>query len=68
MALRARIYDIVSLILIAGSIWFFYRSVAFLTVNEYVGSVVTMLIGLVIIRVGVELARIALASATEPRT
>ena len=65
MAMRARVYDVVSLLLIAGSLWFFYQSVGFLAGNEYVGSVVTMLIGLVIIRVGVELSRIALVAASQ---
>lgn len=68
MRIRARLYDLFSLLLIAGSIWFFYRSVAFLTANEYVGSVVTMLIGLIIIRVGVELSRIALVAASNAPT
>lgn len=61
--MRARLYDFSSLALIAISIYFFYRSVLFLGGNDYVGAVVAMLIGLVVIRVGVELSRIALVAA-----
>jgi len=64
--LRARIYDIASLSLIGVSLFFFYRSVGFLAGNDYVGAVVTMLIGLMIIRVGVELSRLALVASTNP--
>jgi len=61
--MRGYVYDIASLMLIALSIYFFYRSVAFLTVGDYVGGVVSTLIGFLVIRVGVELSRVALVAA-----
>ncbi len=70
--MRGYVYDIASLMLISLSIYFFYRSIAFLTTGDYVSGVVATVIGFFVIRVGVELSRVALVASAQngesPRT
>ncbi len=61
--MRGYVYDIASLMLISLSIYFFYRSVAFLTTGDYVSGIIATLIGFFVIRVGVELSRVALVAS-----
>lgn len=63
--MRARFYDLSSLLMMGVSIYFFFKSVSFLTDNNYVSGVMTMLIGFMIIRASVDLSRVAIASARE---
>ena len=62
MRVQGYIYDALSLILIFGSLFFFYQSTQFLLVKDYVSSGLTIFIGFLIIRIGVELGKLALLS------
>jgi len=63
--MRAKFYDLSSLMMMGVAIYFFFRSVSFLTDNNYVSGVMTMLIGFMIIRASVDLSRVAIASERE---
>ena len=60
--MRGYIYDVASLGLIVLSLFFFYKSVDFLSENNYIASVISMIIGFMIARVGVELSKISLVA------
>lgn len=51
-------YELLSLALIAGSLFFFYQCTAFLTEKDYLAATLTMLIGFAVARVAIELARL----------
>jgi hypothetical protein len=53
------LYEILSLALIVGSLFFFYQCTVFLTEKDYLAATLTMLIGFAVARVSVELARLA---------
>jgi hypothetical protein len=57
---RKYFFEALSFILIAGSLVFFYECVRFLGRRDYVASALLMFIGFAVIRVGAELARLAL--------
>ena len=57
MAKRGYVYDFLSWLLISGSLFFFYQSTQFLTAKDYVAAGMTLLIGFLVIRVGVELGK-----------
>ncbi len=58
--MRATIYDTVGLGLLLGSTYFFYRSVSFLALKDYVAGLIALAIGFLIIRVGVEIGKMAI--------
>lgn len=58
--MRGTVYDGVSLVLLLGSVFFFYRAVEFLAQKDYVAGLVTFAIGFLIIRVGVEIGKLAI--------
>jgi hypothetical protein len=60
MTRRSIVYDIMSWLLTLSSLFFFYEATQFLTAKDYVASGMTLLIGLLIVRVGVELGKLAL--------
>lgn len=64
--MKSYLYDLLSLALIGLSIYFFFRSVDFLVSNDYIGSVITMLMGFMIIWVGVQMSRIAQLTEIDP--
>jgi hypothetical protein len=53
------LYEVLSVALIAGSLFFFYQCTVFLTETDYLAATLTLLIGFSVIRVAVELARLA---------
>jgi hypothetical protein len=57
---RRYFFEILAVILISASLLFFYECVAFLTRRDYVAAIILMFIGFAVIRIGAELARIAL--------
>ena len=63
--MRAIMYEITGLLLMVLSLYFFYRSVDFLTINDYISAVISMLIGFIMIRGGVDLTRVAMFVETE---
>lgn len=57
---RKYFFEVLSLCLMLSSLVFFYECIRFLTTRDYVGAIVLMFIGFAVIRVGSELARLAL--------
>ena len=65
MSMRATLYEGFSLTMLFGSLFFLYRAVEFLAQKDYVAGVVTVGIGFIVIRVGVELGRLAFVARRE---
>ena len=59
--MRFYLFEILAILLIGGSIVFFYECISSLTRRDYVASLVLLCIGISVITVGKELARLALA-------
>ena len=57
--MKGSFYEILSLGLILASLFFFYRCTVFLSDKDYLAAALTLVIGFVVVRVGVELARLA---------
>ena len=60
MSKQSYIYDGLSLLLIAASLFFFFQATQFLLGKDYVASGLTVIIGFLVIRVGVEVGRLAI--------
>jgi hypothetical protein len=57
---RRYFFEILAVALLAGSMFFFKESLSYLARRDYVGSFIVMLIGVAVISVGKEMARLAL--------
>jgi hypothetical protein len=57
---RRYFFEVLSFVLLLGSLVFFYECVRFLARRDYVSAILLMFIGFAVIRVGAELARLAL--------
>ena len=65
---RSVVYDVMSVGLLLGSVFFFYRAVEFLAQKDYVAGLLTFGIGFLVIRVGVELGKLSImAQRDQPR-
>lgn len=60
--MRARIYDILGVGFIAGSSYFFYRTVEFLAEADYVAGLMTLVVAFLVVRAGVDVSRLAVAA------
>lgn len=60
MRVRKYFFEALSLGLMISSLVFFYECIRFLATRDYVAAIVLMFIGFAVIRVGSELARLAL--------
>jgi len=60
MNIRKYFFEVLSLGLIISSLVFFYECIRFLARRDYVAAIILMFIGFAVIRVGSELARLAL--------
>lgn len=60
MNIRKHFFEVLSLGLIISSLVFFYECIRFLARRDYVAAIILMFIGFAVIRVGSELARLAL--------
>ncbi len=58
--MRRYFFEVLALALIGGSMFFFKESIDYLSRRDYVASLIVMLIGLAVITVGKEMARLAL--------
>jgi hypothetical protein len=58
---RRYFFEVLSLALIGGSILFFLQCIKYLKHRDYVASIILLFIGLAVISVGKEIARMALA-------
>ena len=54
-------FEVLSFLLIGGSLLFFFECIDYLKRRDYVASIILMGIGLAVISVGKEMARLALA-------
>ncbi|MDY0003701.1 MAG: hypothetical protein RBU30_20545 [Polyangia bacterium] len=53
-------FEAITIVLLAGSIVFFHQTVTYLAKRDYIASLILMLIGLTVMRVGSEMARLAI--------
>lgn len=58
--MRTWLLEILSVLLIAASGYFFYKTLKLLTDRDYVGAILTMFIGFAVIRVGSDMAKLSL--------
>ena len=60
--MRKYLFEVLAVTLIAGSVYFFTESLRYLSRRDYIGSLIVMAIGVAVISVGKEMARLALVS------
>lgn len=65
MGVRATLYDTVGLSLLFGSTFFFYKTMSFLAQKDYVSGALAMVVGFLVIRVGVEVSKMAIVIRRE---
>jgi hypothetical protein len=58
--MRRYFFEILALLLIGGSMFFFKEAIDYLARRDYIASLVVMVIGISVITVGKEMARLAL--------
>ena len=58
--MRRWFFEVLSVLLLGGSLVFFYRSLTSLEQHDYVAAILLMFIGFAVIRVGADLARLSL--------
>ena len=58
--MRRWFFEILAALLLCGSLVFFYDCIRSLAERDYVGAILLMFIGFAVIRVGADLARLAL--------
>ena len=58
--MRRYFFEILAVALMGGSLFFFRESLSYLARRDYVGAMIVMLIGVAVISVGKEMARLAL--------
>tara|TARA_B100000686_G_scaffold224408_1_gene231544 strand:+ start:62 stop:265 length:204 start_codon:yes stop_codon:yes gene_type:complete len=63
--MRALIYDTMGLGLLFGSTFFFYHTMGFLAQKDYVAGALAMIVGFLVIRVGVEVSKMAIVIRRE---
>ncbi|MBN1947702.1 MAG: hypothetical protein JW797_18700 [Bradymonadales bacterium] len=63
--MKGVIYEIVSLLLVFTSLFFFYRSTEFLADRDYLAAILSLVIGFLVVRASVDLARLAVISRRE---
>ncbi|MBL4634098.1 MAG: hypothetical protein JKY56_09505 [Kofleriaceae bacterium] len=59
--MRHYFFEVLSILLLGGSLLFFLECIDYLKQRDYVASIILLLIGLAVISVGKEMARLALA-------
>ena len=58
--MRRYFFETLTVLLIGGSLWFFLECIHYLADRHYVASIILMFIGMSVISVGKEMARLAL--------
>ncbi|WP_428264525.1 hypothetical protein [Haliangium sp.] len=58
--MRQYFFEILTILLLAGSLAFFWESIEYLARRDYVAAVLLLVIGVSVISVGKEMARLAL--------
>lgn len=67
MSNRSYLYDALSLALTLGSFFFFFQSTQFLVAKDYIAASLSVVIGIFVLKIGVELAKIAVLSRRQER-
>ncbi len=57
--MRATVYEALSIAFLLATLFFFYRCVEFLAQKDYVAGIITLAIGFLVTRAGVELGRVS---------
>lgn len=57
--MRSLVYEMLGLGLLASSIVFFYRCIAFLAAKDYVAGLAVLAVGFFVLRAGTELSKLA---------
>ena len=63
--MKNNFFEFLTLLLIGGSLVFFLKSLDYLAHRDYVSAIILVLIGLAVIFVGKEMARLALVQRDE---
>lgn len=63
--MRPTVYEGFSLAMLFGSLFFLTRCVEFLAQKDYVAAIITLGIGFLVVRVGVELGKLAFVARRE---
>lgn len=63
--MRAIIYEILGLALLVGSGFLFFRSIEFLAQKDYLSGILVLVVGVTVIRTGVELGKLAVLARRE---
>lgn len=58
--MRATLYDTIGMGMLLGSAYFFYQTMALLAQKDYVAAIIAMAVGFLVIRVGVEISKLAI--------
>ena len=58
--MRRYFFEVLAVALMGGSLFFFRETLKYLSHRDYVGALIVMLIGVAVISVGKEMARLAL--------
>ena len=58
--MRRYFFEVLAIALMGGSLFFFRESLEYLAGRDYVGALIVMMIGVAVISVGKEMARLAL--------
>jgi hypothetical protein len=59
--------DGMSAVLAFSSLYFFYRGVEFLATRDYISAMLTILVGLALVRGGIDAARLGFLAGEEER-
>ena len=58
--MRRYFFEVLAVLLMGGSLVFFYECIGYVSERNYVAAIILMLIGISVISVGKEMARLAL--------
>jgi len=63
--MRATVYEGLSLTMLLGSVFFLYQCVEFLAQKDYVAGTITLAVGFLVVRTGVDLGKLAYVARRE---
>lgn len=63
--MQARVYDLLGVGFLLGSGYFFYRTVEFLAASDYVAGFMALVVAFLVVRAGVDISRLAVATEKE---
>jgi hypothetical protein len=62
--MRRFAYDVIGLLLLGGSVFFYFQSVKFFGDRDYVAGILEIFVGMALTRAGLEVMKLGLAAAT----